>query len=121
MGDTTLSRYLGFLNTPPLWTKQQFGLEQFVFPRLDPDTLDPVSIPKGIRLGHQMEFVFRHCIEQTDRYQLLLHNAPIREGKTTVGEVDFILEDLVEKQFLQVELTYKFYIEQARYVLHQAG
>ena len=110
MEDATLSRYLGFLHTPPLWVKQQFGLQQFAFPEIDPETIEAQSIPEGIRLGHQMEFIFRQCITQSSQYELLLHNAPIRDGKDTLGEVDFILRDLLQDQYLHVELTYKFYI-----------
>lgn len=110
MPTTTLLRYLGFLRTPPLWVKQQFGLEQFAFPEIDQERLEAPSIPEGIRLGHQMEFIFRQCIAQSKQYTLLLYNVPIREGKNTLGEVDFILKDNLKNEFLHVELTYKFYI-----------
>ena len=110
MGSSTLSRYLGFLNTPSLWIKNQFGLEQFSFPELDLDSLETEDIPRGIRLGHQMEFVFRQCILQAKEYEILIYNAPIRESGKTLGEIDFILKDRLRKQYLHVELTFKFYI-----------
>ena len=110
MGSATLDRYLGFLNTPLLWIKNQFGLEQFSLPELDLESLMAEDIPKGIRLGHQMEFVFRQCILQTTQYELLVYNAPIRTKGKTLGEVDFILRDRLENRYFHVELTYKFYI-----------
>ena len=110
MGSATLSRYLGFLNTPPLWIKKQFGLEQFTFPELDPGSLKAETIPQGIRLGHQMEYVFRQCILQAKEYDLLVYNAPIRDSGKTLGEVDFILKDRTDNRHFHVELTFKFYI-----------
>jgi len=84
---------IGFLNTPPLWKNQQFGIQQFKFPEIDLNGFVPKAIPSKIRLGHQMEFVFKQLIEYSSDYEIVLHNLPIRSGKQTIGEIDFILED----------------------------
>ncbi|MBT8320560.1 MAG: DUF1853 family protein [Eudoraea sp.] len=110
MGVSIVSRYLGFLNTPPLWVKKQFGLEQFDFPQLEVQTHSLPEIPQRLRLGHQMEFIFRQCIAFTKDYALIAHNEPLRESGRTLGELDFILYDPKLDQYLHVELTYKFYI-----------
>ncbi len=101
---------VGFLNTPPLWVNEQFGIQQFDFPEIKLKQFKAKPIPKKIRLGHQMEYVFNQLIEYCATYQVLLHNLPIRQGKQTLGEIDFILKDVATDKLVHVELTYKFYI-----------
>ncbi|WP_343486350.1 DUF1853 family protein [Allomuricauda sp. d1] len=100
----------GFLSTPPLWKNQQFGLQQFVFPDMDLASVDSFELPTNLRLGHQMEYVFKHLISESQEYDVVLSNLLIEEGKARVGELDFILKDLKTKKYLHVELAYKFYI-----------
>jgi|SRR6056297_198467 len=100
----------GFLSTPPIWLKSQFGIEQFEFPQLDITNLAPIPIPQKIRLGHQMEHICKQLLDYSDKYEVLLHNLPIRDGKQTLGEIDFILKETSTQQLVHVELTYKFYI-----------
>jgi len=100
----------GFYDTSPLWKGKQFGMEQFVFPESDINQEVEVKIPDGLRLGHQMEYVFEHLIQQSNTYEVVLKNVPILEGKTTIGEIDFILKDFVTEAIVHVELTYKFYV-----------
>jgi hypothetical protein len=99
----------GFLKTPPLWHKNEFDVQQFEFPGLVLDSFQPKAIPQNIRLGHQMEYVFKQLIEYSEYYNIVLHNLPISQDKRTIGEIDFILEDKAHK-YIHVELTYKFYI-----------
>lgn len=101
---------IGFLNTPPLWQNEQFGIQQFDFPKVDLNTFKAKPIPQNIRLGHQMEYVFKQLVEHCSAYEILLHNLPIRKGKQTLGEIDFILKESNTGQLIHVELTYKFYI-----------
>ncbi|MGB5821378.1 MAG: DUF1853 family protein [Saonia sp.] len=101
---------LGFINTPALWDKSQFGIQQFDFPELNISSFSPKSIPKNIRLGHQMEYVFSQLIQHSHRYTVVVHNLPIIADKRTIGEIDFILRDVETAQLIHVELTYKFYI-----------
>ncbi len=110
MGVRLIDRYEGFLQTPPLWVKEQFGLEQFAFPKVAVATLPLSQIPERIRLGHQMEFIFRECITHTPGYTVALHNAALRASGITIGEIDFIIHDEKQNHLLHVELTYKFYI-----------
>ncbi|MCX2719556.1 DUF1853 family protein [Lentiprolixibacter aurantiacus] len=110
MGSSELNRYLGFLDTPPLWVKKQFGLEQFNFPEVEIAQQWLPQIPEGIRLGHQMEFIFLQCIARSEKYEIIAHNEALRESGRTLGEVDFILFDRKIKEYLHVELTFKFYI-----------
>lgn len=99
-----------FYNTAPLWTREQFGLPQFEFPSIDMDSVKNVAIPEKLRLGHQMEYVFRHLITTSEAYEVVLANVLIDEGKVRLGELDFILKNNLTNNYLHVELAYKFYI-----------
>ena len=100
----------GFLKTPPLWTKTQFGIPQFEFPGVDLTDFQPKPIPQKLRLGHQMEYVCKQVLEACPAYDVLLYNEPVRQGKQTLGEIDYILRDTATGDLLHVELTYKFYL-----------
>lgn len=101
---------ISFLNTTSLWEKEQFGIQQFEFPSLEMYSFLPKPIPQNIRLGHQMEHVFKQLVEYSEAYEIVLHNLPIRQDKITLGEIDFILKDKANNKLIHVELTYKFYI-----------
>lgn len=101
---------LGFLNTPPLWRGNQFDIQQFNFPDLKLNTIQPEALPQNLRLGHQVEHIFKQLIEQSNSYNILVYNLPIRHEKRTLGEIDFILQDNINNKLIHVELTYKFYI-----------
>ena len=100
----------GVLNTPAIWLHTQFGITQFDFPQVDVTDFSPTPLPQKIRLGHQMEHVCKQLLDHNQDYEVLLHNLPIREGKQTIGEIDFILRKKTTQQLIHVELTYKFYI-----------
>lgn len=70
----------------------------------------PAPIPEKLRLGHQLEHVCKQLLDHSSQYEILVYNLPIREGKHTIGEIDFILKDVATEQLIHVELTYKFYI-----------
>ncbi|GLR15600.1 DUF1853 family protein [Portibacter lacus] len=101
---------IGFLNTPPLWEDNLFDIEQFDFPDLDMESFQPAVIPRNIRLGHQIEYVFMQLVTHSPNFDVMLHNLPICDEIRTVGEIDFILKDRKRNQLIHVELTYKFYI-----------
>ena len=108
---THLDRQIaGFLQTPPLWTKTQFGIRQFEFPQIDLSDFTPAPIPQNIRLGHQMEQVCKQLLDHSLDYEIFVFNLPVRKGKQTLGEIDYILKNKTTGQLIHVELTYKFYI-----------
>lgn len=108
--DLVLKQCEGFLNSAPLWRKEQFNMTQFKFPAVDLNNFQTQPIPTKIRLGHQVEYVFKQLIDFCNSYTVLLYNLPIKQGKRTLGEIDFILQDTRTQALLHVELTYKFYI-----------
>jgi hypothetical protein len=110
MPDHLKKQTRGFLQALPLWTNTQFGIRQFEFPEIDLTDFQPVPVPQKLRLGHQMEHICRQLLDYCPEYEVLLHNLPVRDGKQTLGEIDFILKEVETQQLIHVELTYKFYI-----------
>ncbi|WP_446051256.1 DUF1853 family protein [Zobellia laminariae] len=100
----------GFLSTPALWTGEEFGINQFVFPEVNLNRFLPKPISKKLRLGHQMEHVFTQLLIRNNTYDLILHNQPVKDENRTIGEIDFILKHRETEKLIHVELTYKFYI-----------
>jgi len=101
----------GFLNTSSLWTQTAFGLTQFEMPSIDISTFVAQPIPSKLRLGHQIEYIFKQLLDHAERYAVLAHNVQILRDKNTIGELDFIVEDRFrESKKIHIELTYKFYI-----------
>ena len=88
---------VGFLNTPPLWEKQQFDIQQFEFPSSELHAFYPKPIPNNLRLGHQIEFVFKQLVEYSNAYSIVLYNLPIRQVDRTLGGIDFIRKDELRK------------------------
>jgi len=110
MASFELSIHREFLETPPLWVNEQFGIQQFLMPSIDILTIPKQPIPKNIRLGHKMEHVFQQCLAKQQHYKFLYSNIQIKKDNITQGEIDFLLEDTNSGQVVHVELTYKFYI-----------
>ncbi|SHJ01791.1 hypothetical protein SAMN04487911_109102 [Arenibacter nanhaiticus] len=110
MEDKNLSRFIGFYETPPLWIGQLNGIQQFVFPEIDFKDFKPQPLPTNLRLGHQLEQVFFQLINSAATYRILAHNTPVRKNKISLGEIDFIVEDLTANLLIHIELTYKFYL-----------
>ncbi|TDT45162.1 hypothetical protein CLV90_2246 [Maribacter spongiicola] len=110
LNEQVKKQFKGFLCTPPIWKYKQFGIQQFKFPIIELTDLSPILIPENLRLGHQMEYVCKQLLDASDEYEVLLHNMPIRDGKQTIGEIDFILKEATTQQLIHVELTYKFYL-----------
>lgn len=69
-----------------------------------------MDLPGNLRLGHQMEYVFTHLVNASNNYNVVLSNILVEEGKTRIGELDFILKERKTSQNIHVELAYKFYI-----------
>ncbi|EAQ39973.1 hypothetical protein MED134_04449 [Dokdonia sp. MED134] len=106
-----MKQYAGFLNTPTLWTGTQFSLTQFEIPRIDLSTFSATTIPPHLRLGHQVEYIFKQLLDHSERYTVLAHNIQIKRDKITLGELDFVVEDRFRESVkIHIELTYKFYI-----------
>ena len=68
------------------------------------------ELPSNIRLGHLVERIVSKLIESSNNYKVVYENVQVIENKTTIGEIDFIIEEINSKQLIHVELAYKFYL-----------
>lgn len=101
-------QYLGFLNTPLLWKRDAiFGLKQLELSEENSTTFEG-CISKNIRLGKRVERFVSHQLQQYPSITILAENAQIQKGKTTVGEIDFLIKH--HKTPIHLEVIYKFYL-----------
>ncbi|UII79655.1 DUF1853 family protein [Flagellimonas sp. CMM7] len=100
----------GFYHTPPLWTNEQFGIQQFEFPPLQLGDFESNSINERLRLGHQMESVFEQLISFSEDWEIIAKNALVDRNRIRLGELDFIARNSETNQVYHIELAYKFYI-----------
>ncbi|WP_108803710.1 DUF1853 family protein [Aquimarina sp. Aq107] len=106
-------QYAGFLNSKLLWKNASlFELLQFDLVNSNSNLSKEYSIniaPNEV-LGKRIEHFFEHYIHSTSDYKLILKGLQIFKNKITIGELDFIVEDLRKKNILHIELVYKFYL-----------
>lgn len=85
------------------------------FPTFDLSVLNPqeeldFELPTNIRLGHLVEKIVSQLFQSSLNYKVVYENLQILENQITIGEIDFIIENIKKKQFLHLELAYKFYL-----------
>ncbi|MCG9792999.1 DUF1853 family protein [Flavobacterium algicola] len=85
------------------------------FPTFDLSSLESANdlefdLPTNLRLGHLVEKIVSYSIQSSQHYKLLYENIQIKDDQKTIGEIDFIVEDIRNQQLTHVELAYKFYL-----------
>jgi hypothetical protein len=68
------------------------------------------TLPTNLRLGHLAESIVSHLIKASFNYKVLHENVQIFDGKQTIGELDFIIQNLITQEIIHLELAYKFYL-----------
>ena len=68
------------------------------------------ELPVNLRLGHLVEKIVSKLIESSSNFEVYKENLQVIDGKRTVGELDFIIQNKASKQYLHIELAYKFYL-----------
>ncbi|WP_298420693.1 DUF1853 family protein [uncultured Kordia sp.] len=86
------------------------GLPTFFLSDLNLETDLQFELPTNLRLGHMVEKIVSECIKSSSNYKVLFENIQIQKDKDTIGELDFIIEELKSKQVIHLELAYKFYL-----------
>lgn len=86
------------------------GLRTFNLSELNLATDLDFQLPTNIRLGHLAEKIVSESIKSSTNYKVLDENVQVIENKNTIGELDFILENIITKQIIHMELAYKFYL-----------
>ncbi|MGB0807051.1 MAG: DUF1853 family protein [Salibacteraceae bacterium] len=86
------------------------GMPTFYLERLDLNVFPDISIAPNLRLGHLVERLVGDLIKSSNNYQVLQDNVQILEGKITIGELDFLIQNRHTNKTTHVELAYKFYL-----------
>ncbi|GAA4276191.1 DUF1853 family protein [Aquimarina mytili] len=108
-------QYAGFLNSAAIHNFDSFlGLALFDFNVISKSSLLPNSINLTISdnevLGKRIEHFFEYCVSASQNYQIIAKNIQIFKQKITIGELDFLIKDLIKEEILHIELIYKFYV-----------
>jgi hypothetical protein len=86
------------------------GLPTFNLSALNVVTELEFQLPTNLRLGHLAEKIVAELIKSSTNYNVRYENVQVMEDKRTIGEIDFIIENISTKQLIHVELAYKFYL-----------
>ena len=86
------------------------GIDEFKLNKIENKETKEIIIPSNIRLGQRVERVVSALIKGSENFAVVYENRQIISNKTTIGELDFILEEKNTHQIIHVEIVYKFYI-----------
>ena len=86
------------------------SFEPFYLSDLKLQTIPNIDITENIRLGHRVEKIVSNLIKASTNYKIHYENLQIKQGNKTIGEIDFIIEEIQTKQLIHLELAYKFYL-----------
>ncbi len=106
-------QYKGFCETPSLFLGEAFNLpNSFSTPFFLVEDFNNITseLQKQDYLGKRMEYFFQSWINQHKAYELIAHSIQIKDEKTTIGELDFLVTEVETKKILHIELVYKCYI-----------
>lgn len=104
-------QYNGFCTIPSLWKRENpIGIPVFNLINTLSDFEKLLVISEKLMLGKRVERFFEHTIIEGTQYEMVLKNQQINDGKITIGELDFILFNKENNQYIHVELVCKFYL-----------
>ena len=86
------------------------GLQTFNLSELNLTADLEFQLPTNIRLGHLAEKIVSELIKSSTNFKVLYENVQVIEDIKTIGEIDFIIEEINSKQLIHMELAYKFYL-----------
>ena len=86
------------------------GLQTFDLSELNLTNTENFQLPSNIRLGHLVEKIVSELIKSSTNYNVIYENIQVIEDKKTIGEIDFIIQNIITRQLIHMELAYKFYL-----------
>jgi len=109
VGMTNKARIESILTSYSL-DEQITGFTTFQLNQLELEEEINFILPTNLRLGHLAEKVISQAIRASGNYKMLHENVQVKEGKVTIGELDFILQNSKTDKILHLEIAYKFYL-----------
>lgn len=86
------------------------GFDPFDISSLHLNGEEEIAIPNNLRLGHTVERIVGALIRISSNFHVLHESLQVKEEQQTLGEVDFILINSQSKEWMQLEVAYKFYL-----------
>ncbi|GER59740.1 DUF1853 family protein [Patiriisocius marinus] len=83
--------------------------ENFSFTISENKLTEDYKLP-DIILGKQAEAIFEHLLSISSKYKLLASNRQIQNEKITIGEIDYLVQNLETEAYIHVEVACKFYL-----------
>jgi hypothetical protein len=77
------------------------------------------TIAPRLVLGKRVEHFMSYYLEHNSPYKILTQNIQVFNKKTTLGELDFIIQHTATQQVIHVEQVYKFYLYVPDAILYQ--
>ncbi|GHC55256.1 DUF1853 family protein [Ulvibacter litoralis] len=76
---------------------------------------EDIEYPTNAMVGKQAEFCFETYLKSTENYKILTANIQIQGTSETLGELDYLVYSINNKQILHIELACKFYVHDVSY------
>lgn len=110
--ERTLYQYLGFVNSPDLWknSPKEYPPLFKLINTGEPIGLSDFEIPENLILGKRIEYFFRLYLNAFSDEEILTAGTQIRQGKITIGEIDFLLRNKILEELTHLELVFKYYL-----------
>lgn len=109
--NTLQTAYFGFTNSSNLFLKKNLALPYAPFFLNTENTIPfPETELPYERLGKRAEKFFEHHILSNSDYTIIAKELQIIDQKTTLGEIDFLVQHTESQNVIHVELCYKFYL-----------
>ena len=95
------------------WYRQQALASSGLFADAEqyPDALESaVAADKDRRLGKYFETLWAYWLQHSAHYDIVARNLAIRDGSDTLGELDLVVFDKIQRRTWHWELAVKFYL-----------
>jgi hypothetical protein len=69
-----------------------------------------IELPHNLRLGHMVEKLVAGMLKASANYTLLYESTQLVKAQQTLGEIDFLLQEISSGKIIHLELAYKFYL-----------
>lgn len=108
-----LLQFQGFMQNTYLDFASEFTqIKTFIIPQVTFETEDikNLQINPFLRLGNRLEKFFSFILKQSGKFEILFENLQIIDHKTTLGELDFIVRNLITNEIIHIEMGVKLYL-----------
>jgi len=93
------------------WWGEEYHACRPILERVDSEQFLQQFMPlKTRRLGDRFEWLVEQWLQISPNYRCLARNVPIRQNKQTLGEMDFIIQEVATGKVIHLEVAIKFYL-----------